>query len=206
MKFPSAVLALAAAVLVPASAGAAEVAAAKGSLIRVVEDGNAAFTAFVAGPTAASSPSLRRPAQDAPPETARVDVPFVDLAPRPSLLVRDWRGSFRLAGAGTNVVDDLRPSASNRMVIARVATAARLSTFAQLGAGQWRIDPVLFPAFPTYDAVCGQLGAGFQLAVTPRVKLAGEVEYTVLYGTQPWSGDIAMPRLLSSIVAVEAGF
>lgn len=203
MKYPSILLAFAAAVLVPAGARAAEVAAPKGSLIRVVEDGNAAFTAFVAGPTAASSPSLRA---DTPSRTAPADAPFMDLVPRASLLVRDWRGSLRLAGAATNVVDDLRPSASNRLVIARVATGSRLSTFAQLGAGQWRIDPVLFPAFPTYDATCGQLGAGFQLAVTSRVRLAGEIEYTVLYGTQPWSGDVAMPRLVSSILALEAGF
>ena len=99
----------------------------------------------------------------------------------------------------------MRPSASNRLLLARVAAPTRLAPFAQVGAGEWRIDPVMFPAFPRYGAFCGQLGAGVELAVTKRLSVAGEAEYTFLYGASPWA-DVSTPRVLSAIVAAHATF
>jgi hypothetical protein len=194
------VLAASSVALVARAAIAAEVPA-KSDLLRLVEDGGAAFNAFLAGEAAASPPPLRatRSSEGSAP-------PSADFAPRGSILLRDWRGSFRLAGAPTNVIDDVRPSASNRMVIARLEGGARLSPFAQMGIGEWRIDPALFPAFPTYNATCGQVGAGFQLAAMKHLSVAAEGQYTFLYGAQPWAGDVPVPRLLAGLIAVHATF
>lgn len=45
-----------------------------------------------------------------------------------SLVARDWRGSMRLVGTRTLLVDDLRPTASSRMVLGRLATGSGVST------------------------------------------------------------------------------
>lgn len=210
MKSPSRLLVVLAAsslALLARSAGAADVPA-KSDLLRAVEDSSQAFNAFVAGPTAASTPSMpQTPSGEAgTPQPASVPPPSPDFAPRASVLLRDWRGSFRLAGAPTNAIDDVRPSASNRMILVRIESSTKLSPFTHVGIGEWRIDPVLFPAFPTYSATCGQLAAGFHLETMKHVSVAAEGQYTFLYGSQPWAGDVAMPRILSAIVAVQATF
>ena len=110
------------------------------------------LVAGIAGPTAASDP-IGRPLIS--PTADRVEAehllatahrPIVDLSPLVSVVVRDWRGSMQLIGQQTMLVDELRPTASNRMALVRVSTyVAWLKTLAHVGGGDWRIVTGLFP-------------------------------------------------------------
>lgn len=178
------------------------------------------LTAAAAGPTVASDltmanvPGLPQDASAATAERSATspgplarEVPFVDFSsPSLSLVARDWHGSVKIAGHRTLLVDDLRPTSSNRLVVARVATDARLTTFVQLGVGEWRIDPVMFPNARSYSEVAGQVSAGFELQLPSGVRLAGEAQYTALYHDLHYSVDEVAPRIVSFVVAVDGRF
>jgi hypothetical protein len=133
--------------------------------------------------------------------------PLFDLSPNASVVARDWRGSMKIIGARTMLVDDLRPTASNRMVMGRVATnAARISLFAQVGAGEWRIDTVMFPGAVSYSEVAGQLGGGFELRLTPTLRVASELQYTMLYRDLHYAAGEVAPRMTSFVVAAAGTF
>lgn len=107
--------------------------------------------------------------------------PAIDLVPRASVVVRDWRGSMALGGPAT-VLDDVRPS-STRTLLVRVASGsrgARVAPFLQAGVGQWRFDPTLFPSLGVKDRVAASVGAGLQVRVAG-LALAAEVQHTALY-------------------------
>jgi hypothetical protein len=128
------------------------------------------------------------------------------LVPHPSLIARDWRGSMKLAGQRTMLVDELRPSASNRMVVGRIATGGRFATFGQIGVGEWRIDTAMFPNARGYSEIAGQAGGGFELKVTSRLRVAGEAQYTMLYRNSTYSTDEVAPRVLAFVVAASGRF
>lgn len=184
----------------------------------ILGDAERWLTAAAEGPTAASDltmPSVAGLARDASSAIAErratappaKEVPFVDFSsPRLSLVARDWRGSVRIAGDRKLLVDDLRPTASNRLVVARVATDARLTTFVQLGVGEWRIDPVMFPNARSYSEVAGQVSAGFELRLPSGVRLAGEAQYTALYHDLHYSVDEVAPRIVAFVVAIDGRF
>lgn len=131
--------------------------------------------------------------------------PFMDLAPNAALVARDWRGSTKLAGH-TILVDDLRPTASNRMLVGRLATGGRLTTFGQLGVGEWRVDTAMFPNARAYSEIAGQVGAGFELALWRRVRVAGEAQYTVLSRSATYAPAEVAPRILAFVLAVDGRF
>ncbi len=172
-----------------------------------------------AGPTAASDPTehtagARESSRTAEREPASADAtgaeqpkPFFALtAPTASVVARDWHGALRIVGDRTLVLDDLRATASNRMVIARLATDSRLSTFVQIGLGQWRIDPAMFPTARSYSEVAGQVGSGVELRLSSRVRLAGEMTYTALYHDLHYTSDEVAPRILAFAVAIDGRF
>lgn len=151
-----------------------------------------------------SSTAERGVADDSARATAKD--PWVDFVPNLSVVVRDWRGSLKLAGDRTLLVDDIRPTASNRMVIGRLATDAQLTTFVQVGVGEWRIDTVMFPNARAYRESAGQVSGGFELHAAPGLRVAGEVQYTVLYRDLHYTSDEVAPRILTFVVAVDARF
>ena len=51
----------------------------------------------------------------------------------------------------------------------------------QLGVGEWRIDPAMFPNARSYSEVAGQVSAGFELRLPSGLRVAGEAPYTALY-------------------------
>lgn len=188
-------------VLTTAPARAADVAP-KTTLLGLVEDGNRFVNAAMAG----TAPSGRTPSENvAASRPAAEPPPLVDFAPRASLVARDWRGSLRVAGR-TMLLDDLRPSASQRMVLARVASDARLSPFVQIGAGEWRIDPVLFPNLPSRQAMAGQVGAGFELRTRSGVSVASEASYTFLYRPGPVAVEDGAPRIVALLFAIQTAW
>lgn len=187
-----------AATLVSTSASA-QVAAPKTSIMGLVEDGNRFVQAAIVG-----DPSPSRTTESASPTpSAAEEKPLFDLVPRASVVARDWRGSLRVAGR-TSLLDDVRPSASNRMVLLRLESDARFAPFAQVGAGEWRIDPVLFPSMPTHEAIAGQIGAGFELRTLRGIEVAGETQYTILYREGPHDGDEVAPHIFAFIFAAKS--
>jgi hypothetical protein len=139
------------------------------------------------------------------PPTAR---PWVGLAPRMSLVARDW-GSSQLLVGNLTLTDQLRLTRSSRMVVSRVRLAeGRLVPFAQLGIGEWRVDRSLVPALPLNQQVAAQAGAGFELTVTPSFVVALEADWTLLWNdditSQPQT--IARPNLWGSLLAGRARF
>jgi hypothetical protein len=196
------------------SAFAADVAP-KTSIVTLVDHGQQWLLAAAAGPTVASEPTMRSTAgaetavRPVGPERqpAAEEQSIFDLTPNASVVARDWRGSLKIVGARTMLVDDLRPTASNRMVIGRVATnAARISLFAQVGAGEWRVDTVMFPGAVSYSELAGQLGGGFELHLAPRLRVAGEIQYTMLARDLHYSEGEVAPRMTSYVIAAAGTF
>jgi hypothetical protein len=176
------------------------------------------LTAAAAGPTAASDPSNHGGVEREGSSTAERDLvepssvgaehpALMDLsAPSLSVVARDWHGSMRLMGDRTLVLDDLRATASNRMVLTRLATEGRLSTFVQVGVGEWRIDPAMFPNARSYSEIAGQLGGGFELRLSSSTRIASEVSYTALYRDLHYTSDEVAPRMLAFAVAIDGRF
>jgi hypothetical protein len=178
----------------------------------LVEEARRWLTAATSGPAALGEATTGSPtsttaerAEAATASPAAEHKPFIDLSPSVSLVARDWRGSMKLAGP-TMLVDDLRPTASNRMVVGRIATDARLATFAQLGIGEWRIDTAMFPSARSYSEIAGQLGAGIELRLPRNLRFAGECEYTMLYRDLRYAAGEVAPRILAFVVAMDGRF
>jgi len=134
--------------------------------------------------------------------------PLIGLAPRMSLVARDW-GSSQLLVGNLTLTDQLRLTRSSRMVVSRIRLAeGRLVPFAQLGLGEWRVDTSLVPALPLNQQLAAQAGAGFELTVTPSVVVALEADWTLLCDdditSQPQT--IARPNLWGSLLAARARF
>jgi len=172
----------------------------------VIEEATRWFVAATQGPVTAAPVEPASGATAERAATAPPSRPFFDLAPRLAIVARDWRGSMKLAGSGTTLVDELRPTASNRMVLTRLSTGGRLTTFAQLGAGQWRIDTAMFPSARAYDEIAGQVGAGFEIAVASQLRVAGESQYTFLFRNLRYTGEEVAPRITSFVLAVKGQF
>ena len=133
--------------------------------------------------------------------------PWIGTSPRLALVARDW-GVSQVLWGHLAVTDQLRLSRSSRMVVARLRLAdGRLSPFAHVGLGQWRVDTSVVPALPTDVELAGQLGGGFELEVTRQVALALEADCTMLYreGRSEGAGVSTGP-LWSSLLAARARF
>ena len=134
-------------------------------------------------------------------------MPLFDLAPNASLVARDWKGSMKLAGDRTMLVDDLRPTASTRMVVGRLSTSrAWVTTFAQVGVGEWRIDTAMFPNARSYSETAGQIGAGFELRLPARLRVSAEAQYTMLYRDMSFTVDEVAPRMAAFVLAIDGKF
>jgi hypothetical protein len=96
-----------------------------------------------------------------------------------SLVARDWQVSRPLMGR-LGPTDQVRPGRSKRMVLLRGRLLeGPISPFAQLGIGQWRIDPDM-PAMPHDSVPAGQIGVGVEYALASWVSLAFEADCTLL--------------------------
>jgi hypothetical protein len=104
------------------------------------------------------------------------------------------------------LLDELRPEASNRMVMGRVATDGVLSFFGHVGVGQWRVDTVMFPNALADSDLAGQAGGGFELQIGSRLRVAGEVDYTMLYRDLHYAQGEVSPRMTSYMLAAVGTF
>jgi hypothetical protein len=127
-------------------------------------------------------------------------------APQMSLVAHDW-GATQLIAGRLSVADQMRLSRSIRMVVSRVRLGdGRITPFAQLGLGQWRIDTDLLPALPRDVELAAQTGGGFELALAPRARLALEIDYTILYRETHEPQMVTAPRVLGAFLAARAVF
>jgi hypothetical protein len=96
-----------------------------------------------------------------------------------SLVAHDWDAAKLLMGRLT-ATDEVKRGRSNRMVVLRGRLGdGPVAPFAQLGLGQWRIDPDM-PAIPHDVLVAGQLGVGIEYAIASWVSVGFEADGTVL--------------------------
>lgn len=136
---------------------------------------------------------MARGGVEAPPKTATSETPSEDpspqslggawfgVAPRVTLVARDWASSTRLVGDRLSLVEELRLSASTRMVVGRARlSGARFAPFLQVGLGQWRVDRNHLPLTPRAIEVATQVGTGFELRLTRSWQLAAETSVTTL--------------------------
>jgi hypothetical protein len=100
-------------------------------------------------------------------------------AGRWSLVGRDWDAARALMGR-TTATDEVQRGRSKRMVLLRGRLIdGPVTPFAQLGLGQWRIDPDT-PSRPHESLVAGQLGVGIEYAIAGWASVALEADCTLL--------------------------
>jgi hypothetical protein len=139
-------------------------------------------------------------------EAERPDPPLFSTAPQMSVVARDWGASQSLYGA-LGPTDELRLSHSLRMVVARVRLGGgRITPFAQIGFGQWRVDTSVVQ-MPNDVELAGQTGGGLELHVAPRAVVALEGSCTMLYREGERSAlPLASPNLWSTLLVARATF
>lgn len=138
-------------------------------------------TASGTGLASAGSTSTLRPGVIDDPSPQNLGNAWFGVAPRVTLVARDWASSTRLAGDRLGVIDAVRLAQSTRMVVARARLSnARFTPFLQLGMGQWRVDRNYLPFTPSNIEVASQVGTGFELRLTRRWQLAAETSMTSL--------------------------
>lgn len=112
-----------------------------------------------------------------------------------AIVARDWQGAQRLLGSHLCATDALRVARSSRMVVSRIGLrGGKVMPFAQIGLGQWRLDPELLPYFPHETEMAAQLGMGFEITISKRASLAVEADHTVLY-REAHESHIASPHV-----------
>lgn len=140
------------------------------------------------------------------PSPSNMGGAWFGVAPRVTLVARDWASSTRLAGDKLILVDAMRLSASTRMVVGRARlSAARFAPFLQVGLGQWRVDRNYLPLTPHTIEVASQLGGGFELRVAPRWHVAAETTATGLI-REGQSATLPQTMLWSTFLASRIEF
>jgi hypothetical protein len=147
-----------------------------------------------------------RPAPIDDPNPQSMGNAWFGVAPRVTLVARDWASSTRLAGDRMSVVEQVRLTSSTRMVVGRVRlSGARFTPFVQLGLGQWRVDRNYLPLTPSTIEVASQLGTGFELRLTRRWQLAAETTVTSLI-REGQNNSLPQTMLWSTLVASRVEF
>ncbi len=173
----------------------------KADLGDVMDSGHRWFVAALGGAPAVDNGAVVSETTAARATTS----PLPDTGPRAALLFRDWRGSVRLLGSQAVLVDRLRPTASNRMVLARLSVGHRVAPFVQGGAGQWRIDPAMFPSVRSPTRFAAQFGGGVEIRAIRGLDFAAEAQYTFVHDEEAASVD-ELPGVVSAVLALRATF
>jgi hypothetical protein len=140
--------------------------------------GNTGGTEMLA-PARPSRLTTTRASEDMGPRLR--DQGWFGVAPRLTLVARDWNGSLRLAGDRLSLTDSMRLSASTRMLVGRARlSSTRFTPFVQLGVGQWRVDRTYLPLTPFMEEVATQVGGGFEIRLAKYWRAAVESSCTSL--------------------------
>ena len=156
------------------------------------------------------APPRRQPSRVAvtdDPSPQNMGNAWFGVAPRVTLVARDWASSTRLAGDRLSVVEQLRLAASTRMVVGRARlSGARFTPFVQVGLGQWRVDRNYLPLTPRTIEVATQLGTGFELRLTRRWQVAAEATATSLIREGSTTSSLPQGVLWSTLLASRLQF
>jgi hypothetical protein len=158
-------------------------------------------------PSPTLNKSAERPTYSSDPNPQNLGSAWFGVAPKMSLVLRDWASSTRLYGDSLSVVEQLRLVASTRMVVtrARLATHTRFTPFVQLGVGQWRVDRRFLPFTPDTEEVATQVGTGFELRLTRRWQLAAEATFTSLI-REGQNNSLPQTAMMSTYLASRVEF
>lgn len=159
-----------------------------------------------AGCQTVTNATAAQPERAVRPARVQTTTDWFGFAPRTSLVVRDWGGTFRVAGDRLGMVDALRLTSSTRMILTRVRLSdSRIAPFAQIGVGQWRTDPYILPLTARYTEIAGQAAAGVEMRLVGTWQVALESAMTVLHRER---GDLALPaaHMWSSTIASRIDF
>jgi hypothetical protein len=128
------------------------------------------------------------------------------VAPTVTLVARDW-GHSHLVSGRLPATEAMRLSRSSRMVVSRFRLAGgRITPFAQLGLGEWRIDRDLLPEAPRNIELAAQVGGGFEVQLVRGWELVLESNATIIYREQREPQNIPTPRLFGSMLATRFQF
>lgn len=157
-------------------------------------------------PVAAPKKQTIRPGTSEDPSPQNMGNAWFGVAPRMTLVARDWASSTRLAGDRLSLLDAVRLSQSTRMVVGRARlSATRFTPFVQVGVGQWRVDRTVLPLTPRIIEVATQFGGGFELRITRAWQLAAEATGTTLF--RDGTGEsVPQTMLWSTFIASRLSF
>lgn len=158
--------------------------------------------------TGCGQPRVRTPALEPhDPNPQNAGNAWFGVAPRVSLVARDWASAYRVAGDRLALVDAVRLSSSTRMVLSRVRLSDRRFTpFAQVGLGQWRVDTNVMPLTRRYMEIAAQVGGGLEVRLSRRWQVAAESTITLLHADGPQPAEVAVPLLWSTMLASRLEF
>lgn len=123
------------------------------------------------------------------------------VAPKVSIVARDWGEGFRLYGAPMALSDELRLSRNTRMVLSRVRLGSgRITPFVQLGVGQWRIDTTALPGMRYGVEVATQTGFGIEAHLARRWDLVAETNTTYFIRDRREEQSVDSPRVFGAAV------
>jgi hypothetical protein len=138
------------------------------------------------------------------------DAPWVVFVPRVSLVARDWRNARILSGDVLALTDKMRVTGSSRMVLGRIYLGGgRIAPFAQLGAGEWRVDRDIVPNYSCDQERAAQIGFGIESKVSRIAALAVETDYTVLMrdgSPVPVAANMPSSRFMGVVGAARFSF
>ena len=157
-------------------------------------------------PTSHPPRHANRPAVSDDPNPQNLGNAWFGVAPKVTLVARDWASSTRLLGERLSVVEQLRLSASTRMVVGRARlSGARFTPFLQVGLGQWRVDRNHLPLTPHTIEIATQVGTGFELRINRRLQLAAETSMTTLI-REGQNDSLPQNLLWSALIASRVEF
>ncbi len=123
------------------------------------------------------------------------------VAPKVSLVARDWGEGFRLYGAPMALSDELRLTRNTRMVMSRVRLGSgRITPFVQLGVGQWRIDTTSLPGMRYGVEIATQSGLGIEAHLAPRWDMVAEFNSTYFIRDRREAQSVDSPRVFGAAV------
>jgi hypothetical protein len=121
----------------------------------------------------------------------------------PSLVARDWNGSFALVGKDL-ASDNIRLTRSSRMLVSRVTLGdGKIKPFAHFGVGEWRYDPYLLPLMPRNQEYATQFSGGVAIELFKSTSFVWEADYTVLVRSTREPQNLPSPHVLGTFAILE---